>query len=101
MPPKQTLLPVGATVVPIIIYSDKTTVTNDMRTSDWPISLTIGNIHRKLRRDAHGHCYMGSFPQEITNKKNRAYVKEARVRMEIWHECMEEIVKSLKAACRE
>ena len=97
----QAFLPPGAIVVPIIIYSDKTTITQDMRTSDWPISLSIGNIQRKLRRESRGHCYMGSFPQEITNKKHRHYIKDARVRMETWHECMGAIVASLKEACKE
>ena len=43
---------------------------------------------------------MGSFPQEITNKNHRRHIKDARIGMETWHECMGAIVESLKEASK-
>ncbi|KAN0074467.1 hypothetical protein V8E55_011879 [Tylopilus felleus] len=44
----------GATFVPIILGSDKTTVTVGTGQADyWPVYLSIGNIHNNVRR---AHC---------------------------------------------
>ena len=44
----------GATFVPIILGSDKTTVTVETGQQDyWPVYMSIGNIHNNIRQ-AHG-----------------------------------------------
>lgn len=44
----------GATFVPIILGSDKTTVTVGTGQQDyWPVYMSIGNIHNNIRQ-AHG-----------------------------------------------
>ena len=47
----QEKLPPGATVVPVILASDKTQLTRFAGdVSPWPVYLTIGNFSRELRR---------------------------------------------------
>ena len=48
---KQASLPPGATIVPVILASDKTLMTK-LRgdQSVWPVYMTIGNLSRKVRR---------------------------------------------------
>ncbi|KAF8594043.1 hypothetical protein BDV93DRAFT_459758 [Ceratobasidium sp. AG-I] len=52
----QEQLPVGSTVVPIILASDKTHLTTQMGGKEaWPVYLTIGNIPKDVRKQVSSH----------------------------------------------
>ncbi|KAI0697929.1 hypothetical protein BC835DRAFT_1269682 [Cytidiella melzeri] len=53
----QKLLPKGATLVPVILASDKTQLSNfSGDKSAWPVYLTIGNISKNLCRSPSSHA---------------------------------------------
>ncbi|KAG1777165.1 hypothetical protein EV702DRAFT_1226073 [Suillus placidus] len=91
-------LPIGATIVPIILASDKTPVTRHTGSLEMhPTFLTIGNIHSEIRMKAASHAweciaYIPS-PEYITNN-DYAGVLEAR----FWHSCMDMVLEKLKIA---
>ena len=89
--------PDAGTVAAIILYSDKTTLAGDTKTSSWPICLSLGNIARSKRAVPTGYEYMGRFPDEITNKKHPNYINDNKIRVQIYHECMSLVVATLKA----
>ncbi|KAG1779278.1 hypothetical protein EV702DRAFT_1178461 [Suillus placidus] len=94
----QDKLPIGATIVPIILASDKTPVTRHTGSLEMhPTFLTIGNIHSEIRMKATSHAweciaYIPS-PEYITNN-DYAGVLEAR----FWHSCMDMVLEKLKIA---
>ncbi|KAG1802059.1 uncharacterized protein HD556DRAFT_1493884 [Suillus plorans] len=94
----QDKLPIGATIVPIILTSDKTPVTRHTGSLEMhPTFLTIGNIHSEIRMKATSHAwecvaYIPS-PEYITNS-DYAGLLEAR----FWHSCMDMVFEKLKIA---
>ena len=84
-------LPDGATVVPLLLSTDKTVLTQhhgDL--SLWPVYLTIGNLDRTVRRSQTrpGVILLGLLP---VAKLGDDFGKE--VRSELYHQCMETILK--------
>jgi hypothetical protein len=80
----------GATVIPVILSSDKTQLTLFRSKSAYPIYLTIGNIPKDIRRKPSrraqiliGYIPVTSFPG-ITNKAARR-----RAQANLFHACME------------
>ncbi len=62
---KQKELPVGATIIPILLASDKTVMS--LSHGDqvlWPVYVTIGNLDKKTRRSQNrpGTLLLGSIP---------------------------------------
>ena len=52
----------GAVVAALILYTDATTLSNDMRVSGWPLVMSLGNIAREKRKDVDGHGLLAVFP---------------------------------------
>lgn len=79
----------GATVIPIIVSSDKTQLTLFRGKSAYPIYLTIGNIPKEIRRkpSRHAQLLIGYIPtsklEGITNKTARR-----RALANLFHACM-------------
>ncbi|KAI5981111.1 hypothetical protein EDD15DRAFT_2560938 [Pisolithus albus] len=96
----QDQLPAGATIVPIVLASDKAPVTR--MTGDiemHPLFLTIANINSKVRMKATSHAWAciayTPTPDFITNSEFHS-VLEARV----WHRCVDIVCAGLKLAAR-
>ena len=83
----------GATLIPIILSSDKTQLTLFRAKSAYPVYLTIGNIRKDVRRKPSRHAQMliGYIPtswlEHITNAAARR-----RALANLFHGCMREIV---------
>lgn len=77
----QERLPEGATVVPLIIQSDATLLTNHQGDRKaWPVYLSIGNLPSRIRRaQGPGHILLGLF--------------EMKDQLDNWHEAMAELTK--------
>lgn len=89
----------GATIVPIIISSDKTQLTLFRNKSAYPVYLTIGNLPKEIRRkpSRQGQILLAYLPttrlEHITNKAARR-----RTLTNLFHSCMARITAPLKAA---
>ncbi|KAK0443005.1 hypothetical protein EV421DRAFT_1736054 [Armillaria borealis] len=98
----QKYLPAGATVVPVILSSDKTKLSQFRGDkSAWPVYLTIGNISKDIRRDVASHVtvLIGYLPVG----KFDCYTDKTRslARYRTFHYAMEVITRSLAAAGKE
>ncbi|KAG0701707.1 hypothetical protein DFH29DRAFT_982633 [Suillus ampliporus] len=94
----QDQLPTGASIVPIILASDKTPVTRHTGSLEMhPTFLTIGNIHSEIRMKATSHAWACityiPTPEYIVNH-DFSGVLEAR----LWHRCMDMVLQNLKVA---
>ena len=64
----------GATIIPIIISSDKTQLTQFRNKTAYPVYLTIGNLPKEIRREPshRGQILLAYLPtsrlEHITNK---------------------------------
>ncbi|GLB45950.1 putative protein Coprinopsis cinerea okayama7 130 [Lyophyllum shimeji] len=89
----------GATIVPIIISTDKTQLTLFRNKSAYPIYLTIGNIPKEIRRKPSNRAYilLGYLPttrlENVTNKAARR-----RLLANLYHACMARVLAPLKSA---
>ncbi|KAI0027825.1 hypothetical protein K488DRAFT_60342 [Vararia minispora EC-137] len=91
----------GATIVPLIVSSDKTQLTQFRNRSAYPVYLTLGNIpketHRKPSRQA--QLLLGYFP--VTSME---HIKNDEVRRRalasLFHECMRLALAPVKDAGR-
>ncbi|KAG1832887.1 hypothetical protein DFJ58DRAFT_719474 [Suillus subalutaceus] len=89
----------GATIVPIIISTDKTQVTVFRNKTAYPVYLTIGNIPKEIRRkpSRRAQILLGYLPtthlEHITNKASRR-----RSSANLYHACMSHILSPLEKA---
>ncbi|KAJ7716992.1 hypothetical protein B0H16DRAFT_1898115 [Mycena metata] len=95
----QKRLPLGATVAPLILSSDKTMLSNFRGdNSAWPVYLTIGNIGKETRRQvsAHATVLIGYLPIpkfDCFDKNTRSLAK-----YRLFHECMTVLLASVVEA---
>ncbi|GJF00687.1 hypothetical protein PsYK624_169850 [Phanerochaete sordida] len=89
----------GATIIPLIISSDKAQVTTFGNKSAYPVYLTIGNLPKEIRRkpSRQGQMLLAYLPtthlNHIPNKAARR-----RIVLNIFHKCLRTITEPLKAA---
>ncbi|TFY51720.1 hypothetical protein EVJ58_g10417 [Rhodofomes roseus] len=89
----------GATVMPLIISSDKTQLTQFRNKTAYPVYLTIGNLPKEIRRKPshRGQILLAYLPasrlMHITNKAARR-----RTLTNVFHACLSEILKPLRRA---
>ncbi|KAH9839355.1 uncharacterized protein C8Q71DRAFT_703890 [Rhodofomes roseus] len=89
----------GATIIPIIISSDKTQLTQFRNKTAYPVYLTIGNLPKEIRRKPshRGQILLAYLPtsrlEHITNKAARR-----RTLANIFHACMSMVVEPLRKA---
>ncbi|EPQ54137.1 hypothetical protein GLOTRDRAFT_44196 [Gloeophyllum trabeum ATCC 11539] len=92
----------GATIIPVIISTDKTQVTLFGNKSAYPIYMTIGNLPKEIRRKPSrgGHVLLGYLPttrlDHLTNKAARR-----RALANLFHSCVRRILQPLKTAGQE
>ncbi|KAI0342945.1 hypothetical protein BDW22DRAFT_1439756 [Trametopsis cervina] len=92
----QKSLPKGATIVPVILASDKTqlsTFSGDK--SAWPVYLTIGNLPKSLRRSpsAHATVLIGYLP--VTKLECFSKAKRSLFGYQLFHDCMRSLLEPL------
>lgn len=88
----------GATIVPLIISSDKTQLTLFRNRSAYPVYLTIGNIPKELRRKTslQGMVLLGYLPvTSLKGIKNDDIRRRAQANL--FHRCMADMLAPLKA----
>lgn len=89
----------GATIIPIIISSDKTQLTVFGNKSAYPVYMTLGNIPKEIRRKPSRRAYVllaylpTSRMKHITNKAARR-----RILANVFHACMSYILEPLQTA---
>ncbi|KAJ7805230.1 hypothetical protein B0H14DRAFT_3091624 [Mycena olivaceomarginata] len=89
----------GATIIPIIISSDKTQLTVFGNKTAYPVYMTLGNIPKEIRRKPSRRAYilLGYLPtsrlKHIKNKSARR-----RILANIFHACMKYMLAPLKTA---
>ncbi|KAJ6549721.1 hypothetical protein B0H19DRAFT_1211389 [Mycena capillaripes] len=89
----------GATIIPIIISSDKTQLTVFGNKTAYPVYMTIGNIPKEIRRkpSRRGYVLLGYLPtSRMKNVKNKA--ARRRILANVFHACMTYILAPLKEA---
>ncbi len=92
----------NATIVPIIISSDKTQLTTFRNKTAYPVYLTLGNLPKNIRRkpSRQGLILLGYLPttklDHVTNKSSRR-----RSLANLFHRCMKYMLSPLEHAGRE
>ncbi|KAL0572146.1 hypothetical protein V5O48_009824 [Marasmius crinis-equi] len=89
----------GATIVPVILSTDKTQITIFRNKSAYPIYLTIGNLPKDIRRkpSKQGQILVGYLPtSNLKHIKNKA--SRRRAIANLFHACMSNIVAPLRKA---
>ncbi|EIW81904.1 hypothetical protein CONPUDRAFT_54049, partial [Coniophora puteana RWD-64-598 SS2] len=89
----------GATIIPVILSSDKTQITLFRNKTAYPVYLTIGNLPKSIRRkpSRQGQILLAYLPtsrlEHITNKSAKR-----RVLANMFHACMSHITEPLRDA---
>ncbi|KAJ8075302.1 hypothetical protein PM082_019638 [Marasmius tenuissimus] len=89
----------GATVVPVILSTDKTQITLFRNKAAYPVYLTIGNLPKDVRRkpSKQGQILVGYLPtSNLKHIKNKAARRRAVANL--FHACMSNILAPLKSA---
>jgi Plavaka transposase len=91
----------SVTIIPLIISSNKTQLTNFCNKSAYPVYLMIGNIPKEICCKLSSHAYMliGYLPtthlQHVTNASAQCHLI-----VNLYHACMHRIFSSVQAASR-
>ncbi|KAJ7342729.1 hypothetical protein DFH08DRAFT_1011044 [Mycena albidolilacea] len=88
----------GATIIPIIISSDKTQLTVFGNKTAYPIYMTIRNISKEIRRkpSRRGYILLGYPPTScMKHVKNKAVRR--RILANVFHACMSYMLEPLKS----
>ncbi|KAE9401912.1 hypothetical protein BT96DRAFT_937636 [Gymnopus androsaceus JB14] len=101
----QDLLPVGATMAPVIIASDKTQLTNfSGGKAAYPVYLTIGNLPKAIRRKPSAHaCVLLAYLSVNKPVKKRQGISKKTLRLrnyQLFHRSMAEVLAPLKTMGR-
>lgn len=89
----------GATIIPLLISTDKTQLTLFRNKAAYPVYLTIGNIPKEIRRkpSLHAQSLLGYLPaarlEHIHSKASRR-----RALANLFHACMARILQPLELA---
>ncbi|KAN0139632.1 hypothetical protein V8E53_002294 [Lactarius tabidus] len=89
----------GATIVPVLISTDKTQLTPFRNKCAYPIYMTIGNIPKEIRRKTSMRAYvlLGYLPTtKLKQEKNQA--KQKRLIANLYHTCLRHILEPLVTA---
>lgn len=89
----------GATIMPIILSTDKTLITLFRNKQAYPVYLTIGNIPKEIRRKPSCRAYvlLGYLPTtRLENESNHASCQ--RQIANLYHACMAQILHPLRRA---
>ncbi len=82
----------GVVVVPLIFYSNQTSLSNDEKVTRYPLMMSIANIACENWYFDEGHVLLAIllviFPIETSHEK----------RLQVFHECLDVIFKPLKEA---
>ncbi|KAF9235433.1 hypothetical protein BU15DRAFT_89590 [Melanogaster broomeanus] len=95
----QNRLPEGAAVVPVILASDKTSLSQFRGDQEvWPVYLTVGNISKDVRRQPSKHAcvllgYLPTTKLECFSKSTRSLE-----RYNLFHYCMTQILEPMVEA---
>ena len=89
----------GATVIPVLVASDKTLLTQFRNKSAYPVYITIGNIPKDIRKkpSQYAQILVGYLP---TDRLDHIDVKARRTLAthEVIHGCFQRILRSLNTA---
>lgn len=78
-----------AIVLPLIFYSDSTTLSKKGSKSGWPLVMSLGNIPRFHRKKFGGYCLLGLIPS-MPGKL------DAKDKVETFNKCLELVLGPLK-----
>ncbi|TBU58884.1 hypothetical protein BD310DRAFT_850215 [Dichomitus squalens] len=86
----------GATIIPIIISSDKTQLTLFGNRTAWPVYMTIGNLPKDVRRkpSRRGQILLAYLPSARLNHITNLAARR-RAHANLFHKCMSTILKPL------
>jgi len=89
----------GATIVPVIVSSDKTQLTNFGGKTAYPVYLTIRNLPKEIRRKPlhHSHILLAYLPStRLSHVSNKSACR--RMLANLYHSCMRRIFQPLETA---
>lgn len=91
----------GSTIIPIIISTDKTTLTSFGGKTAYPMYLTIGNVPKEIRRkpSRNAQILIGYLPATSLDHITCTAVRRRTVG-NLFHYCLDQIMDSLKGAGR-